>query len=117
MPWPRHFERGNIVRWLVGRSGYQVVRWSGLSGWWVVGREGLTIPAHSFAPAVEEGPRKEANFLVAFDADSEMVGPSAGFGVEPASGDDAPKVKGDVAPPVDPNPEKPPNLCGAAGCW
>ena len=79
-----------------------------------VSDEGGTI---GFAPAVEEGPRKEANFFVAFDADSEMVGPSAGFRVEPASGDDAPKVKGDVAPPVDPNPEKPPNLCGAAGCW
>jgi len=70
-----------------------------------------------FAPVVEEGPRKEANFLVAFDTDSEMVGPSASFGVEPASRDDAPKVKGDVVPPVDPNPEKLPNLCGAAGCW
>jgi len=76
--------------------------------------EGGTI---GFAPAVEEGPRKEANFLVIFDADSEMVGPSAGFRVEPASGDDALKVKGNVVPPVDLNPEKPPNLCGAAGCW
>ena len=70
-----------------------------------------------FAPAVEEGSRKEANFSVAFDADSEMVGASAGFRVEPASGDDGAKVKGDVAPPVDLNPENPPNLCGEAGCW
>ena len=69
-----------------------------------------------FGPAVEEGPRKEANFLVAFDADSEMVGASAGFRVEPASGDDVAKVNGDVAPPVDPNPEKPPNFCGEVGC-
>ena len=70
-----------------------------------------------FAPAVEEGPRKVRNFLVAFDADSEMAGASAGFGFEPASGDAAAKVNGDVAPPVDPNPEKPPNFCAAAGCW
>lgn len=27
-----------------------------------------------FAPAVEEGPRKDANFLVALDADSAMAG-------------------------------------------
>ena len=27
-----------------------------------------------FAPAVEEGPRKDANFLVAFDADSVTTG-------------------------------------------
>ena len=27
-----------------------------------------------FAPAVEEGPRKDANFLVAFDADSATTG-------------------------------------------
>jgi hypothetical protein len=32
-----------------------------------------------FAPAVEEGPRKDANFLVALDADSETAGASAGF--------------------------------------
>lgn len=32
-----------------------------------------------FAPAVEEGPRKDANFLVALDADSETDGASAGF--------------------------------------
>jgi hypothetical protein len=30
--------------------------------------------AGGFAPAVEEGPRKDANFLVAFDADSATTG-------------------------------------------
>lgn len=35
--------------------------------------------SNGFAPAVEEGPRKDANFLVAFDADSETAGASAGF--------------------------------------
>ena len=30
-----------------------------------------------FAPAVEEGPRKDANGLVAFDAESDMAGASA----------------------------------------
>ena len=31
----------------------------------------------NFAPAVEEGPRKDANGLVAFDAESNMAGASA----------------------------------------
>ena len=31
-----------------------------------------------FAPAVEEGPRKDANFLVAFDADSTTTGAEDG---------------------------------------
>lgn len=69
-----------------------------------------------FAPAVEEGPRKDANVLVASDADSDMGGASAGFRGEPASGEEA-KVKGVVAPPVAPNPEKPPNFGVAAGSW
>ena len=69
-----------------------------------------------FAPAVEEGPRKDANVLVAFDADSEMAGASTGFRVEPANGDGA-KVKGAVEPPIAPNPEKVPNFGVAAGCW
>jgi hypothetical protein len=30
-----------------------------------------------FAPAVEEGPRKDANVLVAFDAESDVAGASA----------------------------------------
>jgi hypothetical protein len=32
-----------------------------------------------FAPAVGGGPRNDANFLVALDADSETAGTSAGF--------------------------------------
>jgi hypothetical protein len=32
-----------------------------------------------FVPAVEGGPRNDANFLVALDADSETAGGSAGF--------------------------------------
>jgi hypothetical protein len=69
-----------------------------------------------FAPAVEEGPRKDTNFLAAFDAESDMVGASAGFRGEPARGDEA-KVKGVVAPAAPPNPEKLPNFCEEAGCW
>lgn len=66
-----------------------------------------------FAPAVEEGPRKDANVLAALDADSEMAGASAGFCGGPARGEGA-NVKGVVALPIAPNPEKLPNLC--AGC-
>jgi hypothetical protein len=69
-----------------------------------------------FAPAVEEGPRKDANALVAFEADSDTAGASAGFRDDPASGADEAKVKGAVAPPVAPNPEKPPNFGAVAGC-
>ena len=69
-----------------------------------------------FAPAVEDGPRKDANFLVAFEAESDMAGASAGFRGEPASGDEEAKVKGAAAPPVPPNPENPPNFGPAAGC-
>jgi hypothetical protein len=59
------------------------------------------------APAVEEGPRKDANFLVAFDADSETAG-----GAASAEGT---KVKGVVVPAVAPNPEKLPNFDVTAG--
>ena len=34
----------------------------------------MSPDASGFAPAVEEGPRKDANFLVAFDADSVTTG-------------------------------------------
>jgi hypothetical protein len=71
-----------------------------------------------FAPTVDEGPRKDANVFVAFDADSDMAGASTGgFRGKPASGDDdEAKVKGAVAPLFAPNPEKPPNFGGAPGC-
>ena len=35
---------------------------------------GVSDGKTDLAPAVEEGPRKDANFLVAFDADSETAG-------------------------------------------
>lgn len=66
-----------------------------------------------FAPAVEEGPRKDANFLVALDADSETAGASTGFW---ASGEGE-NEKGDGPPVVAPNPEKLPNFWEAVGCW
>lgn len=68
-----------------------------------------------FAPAVEEGPRKDANFLVALDADSETAGASAGFCGGPASGERA-NAEGVVPAVLAPNPEKLPNRW-AAGCW
>lgn len=63
-----------------------------------------------FAPAVEEGPRKDANFLVALDADSATAGAedrdaSAGSCGWPAGAEGA-NVNGVVAPLVAPKPEK-----------
>lgn len=35
---------------------------------------GESVDTAGFVPAVDEGPRKDANFLVAFDADSATTG-------------------------------------------
>jgi hypothetical protein len=67
-----------------------------------------------FVPAVGEGPRNDANFLVALDADSETARASAGFW--PASGEEA-SVKEDAPPALAPKPEKLPNFWGTPGCW
>jgi hypothetical protein len=68
-----------------------------------------------FVPAVG-GPRNDANFLVALDADSETAGASAGFWGGPASGEE-PSVKGAAPPVLAPKPEKLPNFWGTPGCW